>query len=69
MNKIMKRFLLVLLMALPIALVSCGDDDDYYPEHPGWVDDGGNGGGNHFTGPLNQYEKALVGDYISDDKP
>lgn len=34
MNKIMKRFLLVLLMALPIALVSCGDDDDYYPEHP-----------------------------------
>ena len=69
MNKLITRFFLVLLMALPIALVSCDDDDDYYPQHPGWVDDGGNGGGNHFTGPLNQYEKALVGDYISDDKP
>lgn len=26
-------------------------------------------GGSHFSGPLNQYEKALVGNYISDDKP
>lgn len=64
MNKKAKIFFLSLLMALPLVLISCGDDD-YYPQHPGWADNGGS----HFSGPLNQYEKALVGDYISDDKP
>ena len=64
MNKTITRLFFMLVMTLPLVLVSCDDDDDYYPPHPGWMDDG-----NHFSGPLNQYEKALVGNYISDDKP
>lgn len=61
MSKVIIRFFLILLMTLPIMLVSCGGDDDYY--YPSRVEE------NHFNGPLNQYEKALVGNYISDDKP
>ena len=60
MNKTITRLFFMLVMTLPLVLVSCDDDDDYYPPREEDY---------HFSGPLNQYEKALVGNYISDDKP
>lgn len=72
----MNRFIAILLLAVPLVFTACSDDDDY-PRHPDWADNGGNGGnhggggGNNgiTTGPLNQYEQTLVGSYVSDDDP
>lgn len=65
----MNRFILMLLLALPMVFVAC-DDDDYDNYHPQYHNNGGgngNGGGN--SNELNQYEKELVGSYVSDDDP
>lgn len=57
----MKKLFLFMLAALPLILVSCDDDDDYYYEHPEWADND--------NGALNEYERQLVGSYVSDDDP
>lgn len=51
-------------MAIPMLFAACDDDDDYGPRRPAWAD--GNDGN---TSVLNQYEKQLVGSYVSDDDP
>lgn len=66
--KTISRLFMMILLAMPMAFVSCDDDEDYYYGHPGWVD-GDHDGDDRPGNGLNQYEKALVGSYVSDDDP
>lgn len=61
----MNKFLTILLLALPLMMVSC--DDDHYYGHPEWGDPGP--GNRPSEGGLNEYERLLVGSYVSDDDP
>lgn len=61
------KFFAILLLALPLMMVSCDDGDDHYYGHPEW---GNNNQGNRPSdGGLNDYERQLVGSYVSDDDP
>lgn len=64
----MNRLITILLMAVPLLFAACSDDDDHYTGRPGQGNQGGNNSGIN-AGPLNQYEQALVGSYVSDDIP
>ena len=60
----MRKILSILMMAMmPLLFAACDGGDDYY-DPPGWRP---GGGGN--DGALNEYEKNLVGSYVSDDDP
>lgn len=60
----MRKFLTFIIMAIvPLFFAACDDDHDYYYGTPGWQQGGGG------SSALNQYEKGLVGSYISDDDP
>lgn len=53
---------MLLMAALPVLFSACDNEDDFY-YRPGW--DGGGGGQKE----LNNYERRLVGSYVSDDDP
>jgi hypothetical protein len=60
----MRKILSILMVAMvPLLFAACDGGDDYY-DPPGWRP---GGGGN--DGALNEYEKNLVGSYVSDDDP
>lgn len=60
----MKNFFSFLMLAMmPVLFAACGDGNDYYGGG-GWRPGGGGQGDG-----LNQYEKQLVGSYVSDDDP
>jgi hypothetical protein len=52
-----------MMAMMPLLFAACDGGDDYY-DPPGWRP---GGGGN--DGALNEYEKNLVGSYVSDDDP
>lgn len=59
----MRKILAMIMLALaPLCFSACDDDDDYYYGH-GWQ------GGGAPSGELNQYERDLVGSYVSDNDP
>lgn len=63
-DNVMRKILSILMMAMmPLLFAACDGGDDYY-DPPGWRP---GGGGN--DGALNEYEKNLVGSYVSDDDP